>query len=100
MNWVIWIVLMIGVGIFPRLIANAVQDVVESDNWDRDRKVNKINNRILIFSWIIIITATLYPYLFDFGYKAKIEELEKRIEVLETQPQIDTVSILEVLPNE
>lgn len=99
MKWIFLIVSSIFIGICPRLIANTVQNVVETNYWERDRKVNRLNNLILFFTWVIIITAVAYPYLFDINkeYHDKIEALEKRIEALETPPQVDTINVVDII---
>ena len=100
MLWFLMILLCVFIGICPRIIANTTQKAIETDYWERDRYINRLNNAILFFAWVIIIASTANPVIADKKQQEKIDALEKRIEALETPPQIDTVSILEVLPNE
>ena len=93
------ILLSVFIGICPRIIANTIQKAIETDYWERDKQINRLNNVILFFAWVIIIASVANPAIANMKQQEKIDALEKRIEALETPPQIDTVSILEVLPN-
>ena len=94
------ILLCVPIGICPRIIANTIQNAIESNHWEREGQINRLNNIILFFTWVIIIASVANPAIANKKQQEKIDALEKRIEALETQQQIDTVSILEVLPNE
>jgi hypothetical protein len=100
MQWFLMIILCVFIGICPRIISNTIQKAIEADYWERDRHINRLNNVILFFAWVIIIASVANPAIADKKQQEKIDALEKRIEALETPPQIDTVNILEVLPNE
>jgi hypothetical protein len=100
MQWFLMILLCVFIGICPRIISNTTQKAIEADYWERDRYINRLNNAILFFAWVIIIASTVNLVIADKKQQEKIDALEKRIEALETPPQIDTVNILEVLPNE
>lgn len=91
------ILLCVFIGICPRIIANTTQKAIETNYWERDRQINRLNNVILFFAWVIIIASTVNPVIADKKQQEKIDALEKRIEALETPPQIDTVSILDVI---
>ena len=100
MKWFLLIFFSVLIGICPRIIADTVQKAIESNRLERQEQINKLNVTIFCFAWVIIFASTVNLVFADFKQEEKINSLEKRIEALETPPQVDTVSILEVLPNE
>ena len=101
MDWffVFFIVMGFILAIIPNVITNKLKEGVD-DYWERDDNFSAASAWLLVFAWAIYITSggmVLQAHLLQ---DKDIKKLEQRIEALETPPQIDTVSILEVLPNE
>jgi hypothetical protein len=91
------ILLCVFVGICPRIIANTTQKAIETNYWERDRQINRLNNIILFFAWVIIIASTVNPVIADKKQQEKIDALEKRIEALETPQQVDTINLVDII---
>lgn len=100
MKWFLLIFFSVLIGICPRIIADTVQKAIESNRLERQEQIGKLNVVIFWFAWVVILASTVNLVFVDLKQEEKTNALEKRIEALETPPQIDTVSILEVLPNE
>ena len=102
MDWFILFFIVMGIllAIIPNIITNKIKKGVESDYWERDRKFSAASAWLLVFSWVIYITSLGAVVQFHILQEKDIEKLEKRIEILETPPQVDTVNIQDVLPKE
>lgn len=102
MDWFILFFIVMGIllAIIPNIITNKIKKGVESDYWERDRKFSAASTWLLVFSWVIYITSLGAVVQFHILQEKDIEKLEKRIEILETPPQVDTVNIQDVLPKE
>lgn len=100
MKWFLLIFFSVLIGICSRIIADTIQKAIESNRLERQEQIGKLNVVIFWFAWVVILASTANLVFADLKQEEKTNALEKRIEALETPPQIDTVSILEVLPNE
>lgn len=102
MDWfyLFFIVMGILLAIIPNIITNKIKKGVELSYWERDRKFSAASSWLLAFSWVIYLTSLGGTVQFHLLQEKDIEKLEKRIEALETPPQVDTVNILDVLPKE
>ena len=102
MDWFILFFIVMGIllAIIPNAITNNIKKGVELDYWERDKKFSAASTWLLVFSWAIYITSLGAVVQFHLLQEKDIEKLEKRIEVLETPPQVDTVNIMDVLPKE
>ena len=100
MNWFIVIPIIFGViiGILPRVIVNSIQKGVETDYWERDKHFNRANFWLLTFCWVIIFSSVAFTLEVAYTQDKEIKELTRRIEALEPTPQIDTVVVNEVGP--
>ena len=102
MNWFVLFFIVMGIllGIIPSIITNKIKKGVELNYWERDKKFSAASTWLLVFSWVIYLTSFGCTIQFHLLQEKDIEKLEKRIEALETPPQVDTVNILDVLPKE
>ena len=83
--------------IIPNAITNNIKNGVELNYWERDRKFRAASTWLIVFAWAIYITSGGMVLQFHLLQDKGIKRLERRIEALETLPQIDTVNILDVI---
>lgn len=99
MNWVYLFFIVMGtlLGIIPNIITNKIKKGVELDYLERDRKFNAASTWLLVFSWVIYLMSLGGTVQFHLLQQKDIEKLEKRIEVLETPPQVDTINVVDII---
>lgn len=102
MNWFLLFFIVMGIllAIIPNIITNKIKKGVELDYWERDRKFRAASTWLLVFSWVIYITSLGAAVQFHLLQERDIKKLEKRIEVLETHQQVDTVNVVDIIKDE
>jgi len=102
MNWFLLFFIVMGIllAIIPNIITNKIKKGVELDYWERDRKFRAASTWLLVFSWVIYLTSLGAAAQFHLFQEKDIKKLEKRIEVLETHQQVDTVNVVDIIKDE
>lgn len=100
MNWFLIICIFIGafIGLIPGIITNAIRKGVESEYWERDKQFGRARGWLLVFGWVIICLSVAFTLQTCYIQDKEIKELTRRIELLEPTPQIDTIVVNEVGP--
>ena len=99
MNLIFYIAIGALLGILPVVIISKVKKGVELNYWERDKNFSKASLYLLVFAWVIIIESLAFAFELHSVHSEKIDELEKRIEVLEVRQQVDTINVLDAIKN-
>ena len=98
MDWffVFFIVMGFILAIIPNVITNKLKKGVD-DYWERDNNFSAASAWLTAFAWAIYITSggmVLQAHLLQ---DKDIKNLERRIEALETPPQVDTINLVDII---
>ena len=99
MDWFILFFIVMGIllAIIPNVITNKIKKGVELDYWERDNNFSAASAWSNAFAWAIYFTSGGMGLQADLLQDKDIKNLERRIEALETPPQVDTINLVDII---
>lgn len=98
MNWfnLFFIIMGIALAIIPDVIMNKIKTGTRLDGAECRVKYNSASFWLLVFGWLVYFISLGSIIQFYFMQEGEIEKLERRIEVLEAVPKVDTIHINDI----
>ena len=98
MNWYLlfFVVMGLGLAIVPDIIMKKIKQGAKLDGAECHAKYNSASFWLLVFGWLVYFISLGSITQFYFMQEGEIEKLERRIEVLEAVPKVDTIHINDI----
>ena len=98
MNWfsLFFIVMGIALAIIPDIVMGKVRQGTKLDGAMSGQKYNSASFWLFALAWAAIFTSWGIAVQLYLSQEVKIEKLERRIEVLEAVPKVDTIHINDI----
>ena len=95
MNWfnLFFIVMGLVLAIIPDIVMGKVRQGTKLDGAMSSQKYNSASFWLLALAWAAIFTSGGIAAQLHLSQEVEIEKLERRIEVLEAVPKVDTIRI-------
>lgn len=98
MDWfnLFFIVMGIALAIIPDIVMGKVRQGTKLDGTMSEKKYNSASFWLFALAWVTIVTSCGIAVKLYLSQEGEIEKLEKRIEVLEAVPKVDTIRINDI----